>query len=46
MYELGLVDEFLKRPHQEVRELSGRVAGERRLRRADRRAVDAAVGAA
>src|SRR3954468_1569789 len=29
MYELGLLDEFLKRPHQEIRELAGRVAGER-----------------
>src|SRR6201989_179226 len=26
--ELGLLDEFLKRPHQEVRQLTGRVAGE------------------
>jgi len=25
MYELGLLDEFLKRPHQEIRELSGEV---------------------
>jgi 2-polyprenyl-6-methoxyphenol hydroxylase-like FAD-dependent oxidoreductase len=25
MFELGLLDEFLKRPHQEVRELSGEV---------------------
>jgi len=29
MYELGVLDEFLKRPHQEVRQLTGRVAGER-----------------
>jgi 2-polyprenyl-6-methoxyphenol hydroxylase-like FAD-dependent oxidoreductase len=29
LYELGIVDEFLKRPHQEVRQLTGRVAGER-----------------
>ncbi|HEV2616856.1 MAG TPA: FAD-dependent oxidoreductase [Candidatus Acidoferrales bacterium] len=28
MYELGLLGEFLKRPHQEVRELSGQVANE------------------
>ena len=28
MYELGVLDEFLKRPHQEVRQLTGRVAGE------------------
>src|SRR4029079_14219114 len=28
MYELGILDAFLKRPHQEVRELTGRVAGE------------------
>jgi 2-polyprenyl-6-methoxyphenol hydroxylase-like FAD-dependent oxidoreductase len=28
MYELGFLDEFLKRPHQEVRQLTGRVAGE------------------
>lgn len=28
MYELGLLEEFLKRPHQEVRELSGIVNGE------------------
>jgi len=28
MHELGLLDEFLKRPHQEVRELSGQVGGE------------------
>ena len=27
MYELGLLDEFLKRPHQEVRELSGVIGG-------------------
>src|SRR5438132_8723358 len=28
MYELGLLDEFLKRPHQEIKELGGRIAGE------------------
>jgi 2-polyprenyl-6-methoxyphenol hydroxylase-like FAD-dependent oxidoreductase len=28
MYELGILDAFLKRPHQEVRQLTGRVAGE------------------
>ncbi len=28
MYELGFLDEFLKRPHQEVSQLTGRVAGE------------------
>jgi 2-polyprenyl-6-methoxyphenol hydroxylase-like FAD-dependent oxidoreductase len=28
MYELGVLDAFLKRPHQEVRQLTGRVAGE------------------
>src|SRR5436190_18775801 len=28
MHELGVLDEFLKRPHQEVRQLTGRVAGE------------------
>ena len=28
MYELGLLEEFLKRPHQEVRELRGQVGGE------------------
>jgi 2-polyprenyl-6-methoxyphenol hydroxylase-like FAD-dependent oxidoreductase len=28
MYELGLLDEFLKRPHQEIRELSGIINGE------------------
>ncbi len=28
MYELGILDEFLTRPHQEVRQLTGRVAGE------------------
>ena len=27
MHELGILDEFLKRPHQEVRQLTGRVAG-------------------
>src|SRR3954469_22279050 len=29
MFELGILDEFLKRPHQEIRELAGRIAGER-----------------
>jgi 2-polyprenyl-6-methoxyphenol hydroxylase-like FAD-dependent oxidoreductase len=28
MHELGILDEFLKRPHQEVRQLTGRVAGQ------------------
>ena len=28
MHELGILDEFLKRPHQEVRELAGQVGGE------------------
>src|SRR3954451_14339765 len=28
IYELGILDEFLARPHQELRELTGRVAGE------------------
>src|SRR5712692_1600543 len=28
MYELGLLEDFLKRPHQEVRELRGQVGGE------------------
>jgi 2-polyprenyl-6-methoxyphenol hydroxylase-like FAD-dependent oxidoreductase len=28
MYELGLLDEFLKRPHQRMTELGGQVAGE------------------
>jgi 2-polyprenyl-6-methoxyphenol hydroxylase-like FAD-dependent oxidoreductase len=28
MYELGILDKFLKRPHQELRELSGRVGAE------------------
>src|SRR5262245_44890746 len=28
MYELGLLDEFLKRPHQEIRELAGQVGEE------------------
>ena len=28
MYELGILEEFLKRPHQEVRELSGQVGSE------------------
>ncbi len=28
MYELGLLDEFLRRPHQEVRELTGQIGDE------------------
>ena len=28
MYELGILEEFLKRPHQELRQLSGQVGGE------------------
>ncbi|MGB7029437.1 MAG: FAD-dependent oxidoreductase [Candidatus Acidiferrum sp.] len=28
MYELGILDEFLKRPHQEVKELAAQVGGE------------------
>ena len=28
MFELGVLDEFLERPHQEVRELAGRIGGE------------------
>jgi 2-polyprenyl-6-methoxyphenol hydroxylase-like FAD-dependent oxidoreductase len=28
MYELGLLDEFLKRPHQEVRQLAGQIGRE------------------
>jgi 2-polyprenyl-6-methoxyphenol hydroxylase-like FAD-dependent oxidoreductase len=28
MHELGILDEFLTRPHQQVRQLTGRVAGE------------------
>ena len=28
MYELGILDEFLKRPHQEVRQISGQVGKE------------------
>ena len=28
MYELGILDEFLKRPHQEVRELAGQIGAE------------------
>jgi hypothetical protein len=28
MHELGILEEFLARPHQEVRQLTGRVAGE------------------
>ena len=27
MYELGLLDDFLRRPHQEVRQLTGYVGG-------------------
>jgi 2-polyprenyl-6-methoxyphenol hydroxylase-like FAD-dependent oxidoreductase len=34
IYELGLLDDFLKRPHQEVRELSGQI-GEDRVTLAD-----------
>ena len=34
MDELGLLDELLKRPHQEIRELSGNIGGER-IRLAD-----------
>jgi 2-polyprenyl-6-methoxyphenol hydroxylase-like FAD-dependent oxidoreductase len=34
MFELGLLDEFLERPHQEVRELSGEI-GRARVRIAD-----------
>jgi 2-polyprenyl-6-methoxyphenol hydroxylase-like FAD-dependent oxidoreductase len=34
MYELGLLEEFLKRPHQEVRDLSGEI-GETRVKLAD-----------
>ena len=29
MHELGILDEFLKRPHQELRELSGQVGSEK-----------------
>ncbi len=29
MYELGLLDDFLKRPHQEVRELAGQIGDDR-----------------
>jgi 2-polyprenyl-6-methoxyphenol hydroxylase-like FAD-dependent oxidoreductase len=29
MHELGLLEEFLKRPHQEVRELSGQIGEDR-----------------
>ena len=29
MYELGLLDDFLKRPHQEVRELAAQIGSER-----------------
>src|SRR5216110_1370483 len=28
MHELGILDEFLKKPHQEVRELGGRIGDE------------------
>ena len=28
MYELGILDEFLKRPHQEVRQLAGQIGSE------------------
>jgi len=28
MYELGILDEFLKRPHQQVTELAGQIGGE------------------
>jgi len=28
MYELGLLEEFLKRPHQQARELAGQIGGE------------------
>ena len=28
MYQLGILDEFLKRPHQKVTELAGKVGGE------------------
>jgi len=28
VYELGLLDEFLKRPHQEIRELSGQIGSD------------------
>jgi len=28
MAELGLLEEFLRRPHQQLRQLSGRIAGE------------------
>jgi 2-polyprenyl-6-methoxyphenol hydroxylase-like FAD-dependent oxidoreductase len=34
MHELGLLDEFLKRPHQEVRHLTG-VIGDKKIRIAD-----------
>ena len=34
MYELGILDDFLKRPHQEVRELAGEI-GETRVTLAD-----------
>jgi 2-polyprenyl-6-methoxyphenol hydroxylase-like FAD-dependent oxidoreductase len=29
LYELGILDAFLKRPHQEIRQLTVQVAGER-----------------
>ena len=28
MYELGILDDFLKRPHQEVRQLAGQIGNE------------------
>src|ERR1700704_4277783 len=31
MYELGILDEFLKRPHSEVRQLAGQIGGKRVL---------------
>jgi len=34
MYELGLLDEFLKRPHQEVKQLAGQI-GDQRIELAD-----------
>src|SRR5262245_30675985 len=34
MYELGVLDEFLKQPHQEVKQLSGQI-GEQRIQLAD-----------
>ena len=29
MYELGLLDEFLRRPHQELKQLAGQIGGDR-----------------